>query len=563
MRARSVLRPFLGGFVLAIGSQVLWAAVQAGGGTHRDPRYGFEFKPPAGWDNIALKTDEAWLAAKYLSKKVYFHTDKDTKWTSEHRPELMLIAFVHENMKRSEDVSEEKGEDGSITRTILLHNPYKSYEDYLDRTYSGGGFYVDRKEKAQHAGAQVTKYTIRVEKLTRSGPKRIVTWVYHADDVDFALQVEVLEAEYGKLESTLNRVFGSFRQIPRTKGGLPTSGRTEDSAWITIVEMDEGDPAQRKAKRMESQRRLHERAVEQLPKDWQHMSVGGILILSHTDPKHATRVGKHAQQLLAWLDSTFPFVGPGEYVRAPIVRICKNREEAGAFSRGVRAGGDGWWFSSNSEITTFKGDDGFLGWETNSLNTELYGHWLQDKDRDLWSALPEWLDGGLRAYVEGARGDGSKLAFRADDWNRDETRLAAAQGRAASARQLIQMTRQELWNSSGSDFWSYQRQSAMFVRYLLSPEARRTKQARDLLERYTKTLVAVIAEQKESAKSESPASEARPKTEEEEEAQAKARAESWRKKEEELLKEVFRRVFGDWSGSDWDALEKGWKAFLS
>ena len=314
------------------------ASAQGGSSTHRDARFGFEFKPPPAWDNIALKTDEAWLAAKYLSKKTYFFTDKDTRWTSEHRPELMLIAFIHENMKRDHDVTEEEDGD-SKTKTIVILNPYKSYEDYLDRTYSGGGFYVDEKQKGKLAGLEVTKYTIRVEKLTYTGPKRIVTWLYHAADIDFALQVEVLESEYSKLAPTLDRVFSSFRQIPRTEGGLPTSGKTDEFAWITIREMDEGEPSERLAKRMESQRQLHRRAIHQLPEDWQHSVVDGILILSHTDPKYATRVGKHCAQLLKWLDSTFSYVGPGVYVRAPIVRVCKDRAEADSFSRGVHAGG--------------------------------------------------------------------------------------------------------------------------------------------------------------------------------------------------------------------------------
>ncbi|MEM7518256.1 MAG: hypothetical protein AAF368_15200, partial [Planctomycetota bacterium] len=73
---------------------VLPAPMLAGGGTHSDKRFGFKFLPPKGWNSIAMKTDEAWLTAKYVSDKTYFYTDPKTRWTSEHTPELLLIAFI-------------------------------------------------------------------------------------------------------------------------------------------------------------------------------------------------------------------------------------------------------------------------------------------------------------------------------------------------------------------------------------------------------------------------------------------------------------------------------------
>lgn len=554
---------------LTLASFVLFAPAPAGaaappgaglesGSTHSNARFGFAFKPPRGWENIALKTDEAWLAAKYLSDKTYFWTDPDTKWTSEHKPELMVIAFIKENMKREKQETEET-EDGVTTKTITINNPYKDYEDFLDRTYSGGGFYVDEKEEEKLGDVDVTKYTIKVDKLSRNGPKRITTWIYHAPDIDFAMQIEVLEGEYKKLKRTVDSALGSFALIPRTEGDLPTSGKTEDGIWITIREMDEGPPADRRTKRMESQKQLQERAIRQLPSDWEHYDVDGILVLSHTDQKYALRVGKHAKLFLKWLDDTFPYIGKGEYVRQPIVRVCGSEEEERSFSRGVR-GGEGWYFSSGDEITTHKSDEGFIGWEMDWVNQRLFDHWLQDRDRDLASALPEWLRAGLYEYVKGARSDGSKLDFRVDDWNRDETRVAIAQGRASSPRQLVQMTRSEIYSSSANVFWGYQRQSGMLVRFLMSSDARRVKQAKSLVEDYIKALQQVIEERSKKENNDIK-TEKKATTEEEEQAQAKARAENWRKAEEDLLKQVYGLVFGGWSGSDWDKLEKGYFDF--
>ena len=67
---------------------------------HKDERYGFQFKPPRAWRSIARKTEEAWLVAKYQSDKSYFYTDPAVGYTYEHTPEVLCIAFVHENQEK-------------------------------------------------------------------------------------------------------------------------------------------------------------------------------------------------------------------------------------------------------------------------------------------------------------------------------------------------------------------------------------------------------------------------------------------------------------------------------
>lgn len=561
--------PTLGGPAIAPAAPVAALAPALGaGGYHVDKRFGYKFKAPKEWSQIAVKTDEAWLTTKYLSDKKYFYTDELTKYTTDHTPELLCIAFIHENMNKKSREVDEKTEDGVSTTTITFNNPYKNYEDFLDRTYSGGGFFIDEKKKSKVGDVEVTQYVIKVEKLSRNGPKRIVTWIYHAPDIDFAVQIEVLEDAYPKLKKILKRTFGSFKLVERTEGKLPTSGKTNDGMTITIRDMEKGTPKERRTKRVESEEQLHRRAVERLPEEWEDMKTKGLLVLSHTDKKYAKRVGEHCAAMLKWFDKTFPYIGKTEYVRAPIIRVCKDQEENGAFSRGVNSGG-GWWMGTGGEIVTNKGQSGFTGFEIDNVNRRLFGYWFQERDRDLSSALPEWLGNGLFQYVEGGRAKGSKIDFRVDRYSQTEARLAVGKGTATSPRDLIRMTRDEFSTSAGGSqngetYWSRRTESAMLVRFLISKDSKRCKQAKGLLEEYLSTLNAIINEQDEDDnKTFKDEEEAEPETEEEEEERAKARANRWRQQEKQLMESVFDRVFADWSDSDWKSFESAYFKYLS
>lgn len=526
-------------------------------GVHEDKRFGFQFKPPKDWSGIALKTDEAWLAAKYRSDKSYFFTDPDTKFTHEHTPELLMIAFIKENMKKKKQEVTESEEDGEKQVVVEINNPYKNYQDFLDRTYSGGGFYIDKTEKTKVDDLDVTIYHIKVEKLTI--PKRIETWVYHTEDIDFALQIEVLESENRKLQKLKDRSYKSFEQIERTEGRLPTSGATEDGIRITFRDMNTGTDKERKTKRVESQKQLQARAINQLPEDWDHIKVGDTLILTHTDRKYTDRVGDHVKIFMKWLDKEFDYIGPKQYVRAPIIRICESAEEEGSFTRGVRTGSEG-VFSGGQEIVTHKDQAGFIGGEIGYVNRRLLDHWLDEKDSDLNLAMPMWLRNGLYEYVDGARADGRKLDFRADDWSRDNARLAISKGEATSPRELIAMTREE-FVGGGQGYWGRTAESVMFVRFLMSPEARRCKQAKTLIKDYILALDQVVEAQKAADEASSDDDPDRPKTEEEEEEMAKARAERWRARERQLMEDVFTITFGDWDEGDWEKLEKAYFDF--
>jgi hypothetical protein len=298
---------------------------------HEDPVYGYKIRPPKAWTQLPLQVDERWQTAKYLCDRTYFFTEKGS-WTYEHRPHMLVIAFVAERVKEEAEVK--KTDDATV---VFVKNPYKDYKDYLQRTYNEGGFYIAEEEESELAGIPVTCLEIKVEKLVRGGPKRISTWIFHAADVDFAVEFEVLESEYKGLEKTIQSSLRSFRLIPRTAEGFPRASESPDDVddaggvggpsgtWFWVGSLDKLSPADRKLKRMELEKRMHEKALAALPEGWTSQKIGRFLALWHGGEKQTKKVVEQAEAVLTWLDHALPFVGPEEYVRGPILPAVRNQ----------------------------------------------------------------------------------------------------------------------------------------------------------------------------------------------------------------------------------------------
>lgn len=537
--------------VLALGAFLSFAgtATAAPQQIHKDTRFGFQVKGPKEWTPIPLKADEQWLLAKWLSDKTYFWTEPGGGWTYDHKPEAMVIGFVHKVTEKEDvEVETEEDEDGDEVIKIRFNNPYKNYEDYLDRTYTGGGFYISDRKEAKHKGLEVTKLEIKVEKLARSGPKRIITWVYHLEDADVAVQFEVLEDHYKKVRSLINSTLKSFKPIPR-EDVLPTHQDASD--WITVSMMDKGSPADRRKTRMESVARTKDRILASLPEDWTHKKYGRVHVVSHVDDRYNKWIASQAEAILDYLDEEFHFIGPDEYVRDPIVRICKDDVEERSFASGRSAGGSGGYYSGN-EIVTHKSDSGKLDWEIDYLNMRVADLWFRDRDRDLYWALPSWLETGLDGYIENLRVKGRGVEHRVDDWDRDELRNTVREGQATSPRDLIRMTDTDFRENAT---WNHVRESAALVEYLMHGPGSKDKRTKGLLQNFIRDLKAVVDEIEKEEEGTSTPSEA-PKTEEEEEEMYKKRAERWKAKEKLIMERTMERTFGGWTDKDWDAFEK-------
>ena len=563
-------------------------------GWHQDERYGFKLLAPRGWKPIPLQAGENWLVAKYLCDEKD-HWNDGSGWTWDHQPELMVVAFVDEAIanarkafeelktKRQEELAKKKeeqakagsgetspkegdeGEEVDLEKAMKHLEPYDDYENFLERTHASGGFKVVEREEGTSNDLRVTKLEVDVARAAFHGPKRIVAWVFHTEGVDLALQVEVLASEYPKHKSAIQAVMRSFRAISRTVP-LPTGLRALEGGFVSNLAMQRGTLEERTAKRHESELLLHTRAKQVLPDGWKAKEHERFLVLYGTEEAFADEVAASLAALLGWAEQNLGFLGPGEYVRRPILRVCATEEEKRSLQRGAQHS-TRWVWDTGHELVTCPDDLGKTGWELDWVNERLIELWLGERDHAVWFGLPTWVRHGLDSYVEGARLSGKKLQFRVDDWERDDFREAVQQKKHAPVRELVKMTSAQF---SGRDtdyagFWDRQAQADMLVRFLLSPEAARSKQTKTLLFDYLARLREVVLELEAEDQAKGGGEEPEPKTEEEEKEYYRRKREAWdaSDREKTILERSFQRTFGSWSSADWQTFEKAFLKFAT
>lgn len=525
-------------------------------------RYGFQMRAPKKWTQIAIQTEEEWLAAKFQCDREYLYNNKELGWAFTHRPEMLVIVFPKAVMeKRGKEVKEEETEQGTKIVSISFNNPYRDYDDFLDRTYNASGFYKADEERTEISGTPVIKRLYKAEKLSYQGPKYIIAWLYQDEDVEYALQTEVMEDVYPKLQSLVESCFKSFELIKRD-GPINHDGSTQDQRVFSFRDLNEGEPKERRSRRMESEKSIQERAISKLPPDWKHEKKGQVLVLSNADDKWTQRVLAHTNNMLDWLEDRFGFIGPGEYVRTPIVRICNSREEKNSFQRGVDTGGGWGWSTSEAELVTCQDDTGWIGYEVDNLNRQIIDYWFREKNVELLMAMPNWLQDGLYEAIEGARMEGRKPEFKKDLWDMESFREAERSGTLTDPRKLFVMTSSDFNDFSGdaSGFWNRRAECQLLVSFLISDDAKRVRQAKGLVDTYLTNLVAVIAEAEEEYAGDL---KKRLVDAEDEDEERKLMGEirgAMGKREKTILERTFERTFGAWSDRDWEAFTKGMRA---
>lgn len=532
---------------------VLWAqgpAIAQSTGVHTDDELGYRIAVPRDWQQMPLQNDERWIVAKYLSDKDYF--DRSESFASGFKPEMRVILFPFAVTKgtKVEKVEEEETEEGK-TSTFVIRNPYRDYKEYLDKNYAGGGWFVSLEEEKKDKDLSWTLIEIKVEKLAYGGKKRLVAGVFHHAEADFVVQFEILEQDYDKLKPLVYGALKTFKFIARS-GSLsnPTTG------GIDLKDEDEMTREEKEAHRKSLQETAFQRAKESLPPGWQAFEHKGFYVLSHVDRKFALDIVNQAAALQQWLEDTFDYVGD-DYVRQPIIRICANIDEERAYSDGS---GDAWG-SSAAEIVTHRDvSAGSTSWEFGWVNRMVAYHWLRDRNRNLYMAMPGWFERGIEAYVEKATLKGARIEFREDQWAREQLRVAAKAGEIQPVSTLLKM--------SGEDFWSkmhHTDQAGALFRFFLEGPGRSTK---NFFRDYLAALDDYVAEEEKARKErEKAAAEAAPKsgpkTEEEEDAEFKNRRNEWREKEEAMLRAVFERAFAKWKESDWQRLDQTWLKWMN
>jgi RNA polymerase-binding transcription factor DksA len=175
--------------------------------------------------------------------------------------------------------------------------------------------------------------------------------------------------------------------------------------------------------------------------------------------------------------------------------------------------------------------------------------WFGYRNRDAWWAAPWWIRGGMRQVIGAARLKGSRVEFKVDDWERDGLRESARNNELTPPKELVMLTREQFGENPHRT-----KQSAAFVRFLLSSRSRKTS---SILETYllgVQRVTKEFDEAEEAARKNRSDSDA-PKTEEEEEARLRERSKKLEAKEQEFLDKVFQHTFGDWSDKDWRRLQ--------
>lgn len=515
-----------------------------------DARFGFKLRPPKEWSKIPPKLQEPWLLAQYLSDKSYYYNDKASGSSWEHKPELLVIAFLSEAARKRTEANAAP-QDANEKLKLLLANPAKDYLDYFKRAYSDGGYRVSDPKEAKVEDLAVTQYQIDVPKLTRTGPRRIVCWVFHTPDVDFAVQCDTLEDAWSKLEKPVTATLRSFRTVARTDGD-PTNASA--GSVPAVDDPSAGTPAERRIQRKAQETKLREQAKATAPQGWQVFESGRFLVITHTDEKYSRRLAEQCEAVLSWLEQTFPFVGPEEFVRGPILRICADSKE----EQSLRKAGDGFWFSDQDiEIVTYQDQLGF-GRESSTIdrgNQQVLSLWFSERDRDMWRAMPSWLKGGLFGVVGNARSKGDKLELKPDEWEHDELRERSRLGKSSAPRELMKTSFGDY--SSSLEWWSRSYEVAALVRFFVTGPAAKNPRTKDVLREYIKNLHAVILEiqaEPVAAPEDADADEPEPASDEEQDPFKRERK-FWKKHEQRLLDAAFERTFRSWTDKDWKDFE--------
>jgi hypothetical protein len=514
---------------------------------HVDKKIGFKISTPKKWNQIPIQNDERWIVGRFKSNKANHYTDKAFGYTFDHKPELTMIAFVGESVKVDIELGLDKDKDkekggSSVAGVLYLDNPYKNYEEYLKKTYSGGGWYFDEETTKEIRGIEVTAYEIKVEKSSRGGPKHITTWVYHLGHADVAIQFECFETAYPKLKKEFEARLKSFKAIERTEA------RNAASTGFREFLNDADTPEKRKDLRLKIEKEQHEKALANLPDDWDSQDEKEFLVLSHVKKKHTKKVTDQVSAMFSWLDKNLSYIGPEEYVRRPIVRICKDTEELRIFTSGT-----GWSFT-NIEILTCRDNTGWSNYLNGQINDRTFTFWFNEKDRELYNRIPTWLKVGIDSMLTSGQLKGSRMIFEPDQQDKSALREANGNGTIILPSVMLRMSVDEMRSSKGIYY-----QFGAFTRYLLAGKGAKDKLTKGLVREYLTHLGDIIAEEKALEEAnDGMSNEDEPETEEEEDAAFKAKQNAWKERADDIAKAVFDRTFDDWSDKDWENLDKAY-----
>jgi len=553
------------------------AATPAYAGTHKDERWGFKLKIPAGWKQAAMSASEEWIAAKFLGKRDLVSRPDKEGWTVSEHAQIWVIGFPHARLKDRGAKVEKKGD----TRFVSFKNPYKDYKDFVkrERWFVGGGYHFSVEEETTIKDVKVTQYEIKVEKATGS-PFRIVTWIYHFEDIDFAVQCKILESHYKSHKNAFRGTLKSFRRISRTEA-MPGAAKTGKSI---VEEKSEDDmtPEERAKRRQDNFDQTLRKELDALPKGWYQLRSKNYVVLSNADKKFAREALKHADGIRRYLDKTFAGIGEG-YVPTGLIRVFASSEEERAYSGGTSA----YWADDVVQVLISQSRGMNITYEFKELSSRITSQYFSFKNKLLSGNMPWWFRNGLMEHMGAARVKGKSVKFVLDDWDRDRVKQLIRDKKALDLKTLFSQ-------GSKNDFdFDLFTQAGSVCSFMLTKANRgKTKGA---IQEYLKNLIAVIEEvekeiadkqkkvreemekklEEQAEEGEFPVEEETEESEDEEgeagedEEEGVMSEEMWKKLREEtnkrnkvILAKAFERTFGELKDKDWRRLDKMWRAYV-
>jgi hypothetical protein len=554
--------------LLALGG----AAVDAGdaaGAYFTNERWGYKVRVPRGWTRAAMSADEEWIASKHLGKRP-LEAKNSQYWTRE-TPEMWVIGFPHvrRGQRKAKRVEDIEGVE------LIVNNPYTDYKDFIKRnrnflSWERGGYYFSKEEETEIDGVKVTQYEIAMEKLVNT-KRAVIAWVYHYDDIDFAIQFKILDDHFKSYKRGFYACLKSFKRAERTKA-LPGSATTGKNI-VEGEDLDKLSPEERKRALQDRVKRKYQREIDALPKGWKHRESEHYLMLYNCDEKFARRTLAHAEAVRDHLDKLFGDVGD-RFVPKAIIRIFNTDAERNAYRNSTRS-----MWDEVQEIAVVQGAGWEKDWEYGYVNKGISRAWLYYRNRNLAMNMPSWLASGLGKYMEMLRTKGKRIDFTNENWDRDDMRMQIKKGAYVPLKELITS---EIWsaaqqnNPAGS--WERHRQAESVV-YWLMTKGNRGKY-KNLVKDYLFYLTIVVQDvqlefeeklgkledEKEAAMK---SAQVDPDSEEEDEdgggfdpeAHREELIKLYKEKRKEILEETFKRTFGKWSDRDWERFTKAWLSY--
>jgi hypothetical protein len=530
-------------------------AAEAVGDYVKDEKWGYKVRTPREWSQAAMSADEQWIAAKHIAPRAL--AAKKTSGGYLERPEMWVIAFPKGREKTASKVETGKDEAGEDTFTITIKNPYKDYKDFVKQMgLAGGGYHFSKEEPGEVDGQKVTMYEIMVEKLVDS-PLRILAWQYMADDVDFIVQLRILEDYYEDYKRTFDGVLKSFRRIPRTQA-MPGGATTGEKVTLRQDETNL-TPEQRAERRRKEVEETIQREIAALPKDWITVRSEHYVALSHVDQKFTQQTLDFAEAIRGYLDKTFS-IG-NDYVPPGIIRIFANQGEESAFNQG--SGGWARWLMGGAEqirVSRRTGEE--RQWEYEYLAQRVTDQWIQFRNVLLDRSMPFWIKEGLKRHMGFARpaAGGKRIEFKPDPYDKETLREMFRKGTGIPLKELLEGD-EDKFKEHGHIL-----EAGQAVSWMLGDGGK--GKLKGAVQTYLKELIAAVTEAEKEFKAKREASKGKsedsgPKTEKEEEEMMRAMQTEFESKRKALRERAFKAAFGAMDDKDWKNLDAAFVKFAN